>query len=116
MWWYIAILVVGFFLGLTSIYVGHTTLALWAYVVAILLGCIVAPFSLCLYGLLGGETLSLVQRSTLITVALALSRSRHCGILRTSIADYDRPEVLGPNQHQNYPEQSDETCALRSTG
>lgn len=53
MWWYVAILVVGFFLGLASIYVGHTTLDPWAYVVAILLGCIVAPFSLCLYGLLG---------------------------------------------------------------
>lgn len=53
MWWYVAVLLVGFFLGLASIYVGHTTLDPWAYVVAILLGCIVAPFSLCLYGLLG---------------------------------------------------------------
>ncbi|KAF7557926.1 hypothetical protein G7Z17_g298 [Cylindrodendrum hubeiense] len=52
-WWYGTVLLVGFFLGLGAIYVGDTTLDPWAYVVAILLGCIIAPFSLCLYGLLG---------------------------------------------------------------
>ncbi|KXH47301.1 oligopeptide transporter 8 [Colletotrichum salicis] len=52
-WWYIAILLVGFFTGLGAVIKGHTTLDAWAYVCAILLGCIVAPFSLCLYGLLG---------------------------------------------------------------
>ncbi|KAF4464779.1 oligopeptide transporter 8 [Fusarium albosuccineum] len=53
LWWYIVVLLVGFFLGLGAVAKGQTTLDLWAYVVAILLGCIVAPFSLCLYGLLG---------------------------------------------------------------
>ncbi|KAG5665047.1 hypothetical protein KAF25_008781 [Fusarium avenaceum] len=53
LWWYIVVLLVGFFLGLGAVAQGQTTLDLWAYVVAILLGCIVAPFSLCLYGLLG---------------------------------------------------------------
>lgn len=53
MWWYGAVLLTGFFLGLGAIYVGDTTLDPWAYVIAILLGCVVAPFSLCLYGLLG---------------------------------------------------------------
>ncbi|KAF0326925.1 hypothetical protein GQ607_005689 [Colletotrichum asianum] len=53
MWWYLAILLVGFFTGLGAVIKGHTTLDAWAYVCAILLGCIVAPFSLCLYGLLG---------------------------------------------------------------
>ncbi|KAI3533453.1 oligopeptide transporter 8 [Colletotrichum abscissum] len=52
-WWYIVILLVGFFTGLGAVIKGHTTLDAWAYVCAILLGCIVAPFSLCLYGLLG---------------------------------------------------------------
>ncbi|KAK7225211.1 hypothetical protein V2G26_013214 [Clonostachys chloroleuca] len=52
-WWYAIVLLVGFFFGLGAIYVGNTTLDPWAYVVAILLGCIIAPFSLCLYGLLG---------------------------------------------------------------
>ncbi|KAK1723538.1 hypothetical protein CaCOL14_001167 [Colletotrichum acutatum] len=52
-WWYVAILLVGFFTGLGAVIKGHTTLDAWAYVCAILLGCIVAPFSLCLYGLLG---------------------------------------------------------------
>ncbi|OLN92243.1 Oligopeptide transporter 5 [Colletotrichum chlorophyti] len=53
MWWYMAILLVGFFTGLGAVIKGHTTLDAWAYVIAILLGCVVAPFSLCLYGLLG---------------------------------------------------------------
>ncbi|PNH46307.1 hypothetical protein VD0004_g1765 [Verticillium dahliae] len=48
-WWYVAILLVGFFLGLGAVIHGNTTLDPWAY----LLGCVVAPFSLCLYGLLG---------------------------------------------------------------
>ncbi|CRJ88156.1 hypothetical protein BN1723_001526 [Verticillium longisporum] len=52
-WWYVAILLVGFFLGLGAVIHGNTTLDPWAYVIAILLGCVVAPFSLCLYGLLG---------------------------------------------------------------
>ncbi|KAI9154677.1 Oligopeptide transporter [Paramyrothecium foliicola] len=52
-WWYIVILLIGFFLGLGAVIRGNTTLDPWAYVVAILLGCIVAPFSLVLYGLLG---------------------------------------------------------------
>ncbi|KAH6661498.1 oligopeptide transporter 8 [Plectosphaerella plurivora] len=53
LWWYVGILLVGFFLGLGAVIHGKTTLDPWAYVCAILLGCIVAPFSLCLYGLLG---------------------------------------------------------------
>ncbi|KAF1950451.1 OPT superfamily oligopeptide transporter [Byssothecium circinans] len=53
LWWYGTVLLVGFFLGLGAIYSGDTTLDPWAYVVAILLGCIIAPFSFCLYGFLG---------------------------------------------------------------
>ncbi|TDZ17578.1 Oligopeptide transporter 5 [Colletotrichum orbiculare MAFF 240422] len=53
MWWYLGILLVGFFTGLGAVIKGHTTLDVWAYVCAILLECVVAPFSLCLYGLLG---------------------------------------------------------------
>lgn len=34
-WWYVAILLVGFFLGLGAVIHGNTTLDPWAYVVAI---------------------------------------------------------------------------------
>jgi hypothetical protein len=35
LWWYIVVLLVGFFLGLGTVAQGQTTLDLWAYVVAI---------------------------------------------------------------------------------
>ena len=35
LWWYIVVLLVGFFLGLGAVAQGQTTLDLWAYVVAI---------------------------------------------------------------------------------
>lgn len=34
-WWYVGILLVGFFLGLGAVFHGNTTLDPWAYVVAI---------------------------------------------------------------------------------
>lgn len=34
-WWYVAILLVGFFTGLGAVIKGHTTLDAWAYVCAI---------------------------------------------------------------------------------
>lgn len=35
MWWYMVILLVGFFLGLGAVIKGHTTLDPWAYVISI---------------------------------------------------------------------------------
>lgn len=35
MWWYMVILLVGFFLGLGAVVKGHTTLDPWAYVISI---------------------------------------------------------------------------------
>ncbi|WVQ84175.1 hypothetical protein IAT38_006322 [Cryptococcus sp. DSM 104549] len=53
MWWYLAILVVGFALGMIAVCIGHTTMTWWSYIVAIALGCVITPFSLILYGLFG---------------------------------------------------------------
>lgn len=43
-WWYVVILVVSFVLGLVVVIKEHITLPVWAYVVALLLGIIIAPF------------------------------------------------------------------------
>ena len=52
-WWYLALLVVSFSFGLVVVLTQHTTLPVYAYIVALLLGATVAPFSGILYALLG---------------------------------------------------------------
>lgn len=46
-WWYVAVLVVSFALGLIVVLKNNITLSAWAYVVALILGCIIAPFVSC---------------------------------------------------------------------
>lgn len=43
-WWYVAILVFAFILGLVVVIKENITLPAWAYVVSLILGTIVAPF------------------------------------------------------------------------
>ena len=43
-WWYAAILVLSFVLGIIVVTKEHITLPAWAYVVALLLGMFIAPF------------------------------------------------------------------------
>lgn len=43
-WWYILLLVVSFVLGLVVVLKENITLSAWAYVVALLLGIVIAPF------------------------------------------------------------------------
>jgi hypothetical protein len=43
-WWYVIVLVVSFFLGLIVVLKNNITLSAWAYVVALVVGCIIAPF------------------------------------------------------------------------
>lgn len=43
-WWYVAVLLVGFFLGLGAVIRGNTTLDPWAYVVSIV-SCPMCPQS-----------------------------------------------------------------------
>lgn len=52
-WWYIALFVLCFFAGLIVTLKGETTLPVWGYIIALLLGGFIAPFSCILYGLYG---------------------------------------------------------------
>ncbi|KAL1864950.1 hypothetical protein VTK73DRAFT_5579 [Phialemonium thermophilum] len=52
-WWYIAVLVISFVLGLVVVVKENITLSAWAYVVSLLLGIVIAPFSTILYSRYG---------------------------------------------------------------
>ncbi|GLI82270.1 hypothetical protein PoHVEF18_010700 [Penicillium ochrochloron] len=52
-WWYAVILFVSFILGLIVVLKENITLPAWAYVVALLVGIIIAPFSTILYSRYG---------------------------------------------------------------
>ena len=43
-WWYALVLVVSFVLGLIVVLKENVTLTAWAYVIALLLGTVIAPF------------------------------------------------------------------------
>ncbi|KAI9508128.1 oligopeptide transporter [Russula earlei] len=52
-WWYILLLVLAFFAGLISVLHGETTLPVWSYIVALISGVIVTPFSNLLFARMG---------------------------------------------------------------
>ncbi|KAL6705559.1 hypothetical protein ACN47E_006676 [Coniothyrium glycines] len=52
-WWYTTVLVISFVLGLIVVIKENITLPVWAYIVALLLGSIIAPFSIILYSRFG---------------------------------------------------------------
>lgn len=52
-WWYLILLAVSFVFGLVVVLTQHTTLPWYSYIVSLLLGTIVAPFSGVLYAILG---------------------------------------------------------------
>jgi len=43
-WWYVAVLVFSFILGLVVVIKENITLPVWAYIVSLLLGIFIAPF------------------------------------------------------------------------
>lgn len=51
--WYLATLVLSFLLGLVVVIKEDITLPWWGYLVALLLGAVVSPFSTILYGMMG---------------------------------------------------------------
>ncbi|TDZ31976.1 Oligopeptide transporter 4 [Colletotrichum spinosum] len=53
MWWYLVLFVLTFVAGLVVNIKGETTLPVWGYIVSLLLGGFIAPFSCILYGLYG---------------------------------------------------------------
>ncbi|KAF8464965.1 oligopeptide transporter [Russula ochroleuca] len=52
-WWYVLLLVLAFFAGLISVLHGETTLPVWSYIVALISGAIVTPFSTLLFARMG---------------------------------------------------------------
>lgn len=52
-WWFVAVLVISFILGLVVVITQDVTLPAWAYVVSLLLGAFIAPFSTILYSRFG---------------------------------------------------------------
>ncbi|KAL2061507.1 hypothetical protein VTL71DRAFT_6884 [Oculimacula yallundae] len=52
-YWYVAILVFSFVLGLVVVITQHITLPVWAYIVSLLLGSFIAPFSALIYSRFG---------------------------------------------------------------
>ncbi|PSS03204.1 OPT oligopeptide transporter [Coniella lustricola] len=52
-WWYVLVLVVSFFLGLIVVLREDITLPAWGYVVSLILGIVIAPFSTILYARYG---------------------------------------------------------------
>ncbi|TFK71693.1 oligopeptide transporter [Pluteus cervinus] len=52
-WWYACLLVLAFVAGLVVVVKGQTTLPWWSYIIALLLGAFVAPFSTLLFARMG---------------------------------------------------------------
>ncbi|EMD91812.1 hypothetical protein COCC4DRAFT_160685 [Bipolaris maydis ATCC 48331] len=52
-WWYMIVLLVSFILGLIVVIKENITLPVWAYIVALLLGTFISPFSTTLYARFG---------------------------------------------------------------
>lgn len=46
-WWYVAVLVLSFILGLVVVIKENITLPVWAYIVSLLLGIFIAPLVRC---------------------------------------------------------------------
>ncbi|KAJ5657849.1 uncharacterized protein N7484_001498 [Penicillium longicatenatum] len=53
MWWYIVFFGLAFIAGIIVTAKGETTLPVWGYIIALLVGAFIAPFSCILYGLYG---------------------------------------------------------------
>ncbi|KAJ4370267.1 hypothetical protein N0V86_009004 [Didymella sp. IMI 355093] len=52
-WWYMIVLVVSFILGLIVVIKENVTLPVWGYIVALLTGTIISPFSIIIYSRFG---------------------------------------------------------------
>lgn len=73
MWWYGVIFVLAFVAGIIVNTVGETTLPVWAYIVLVILGVVIAPFSMVLYALYGNG-IATNQLSKMVAGALVKNR------------------------------------------
>ncbi|KAB8217680.1 OPT oligopeptide transporter protein-domain-containing protein [Aspergillus novoparasiticus] len=97
MWWYLVLFVLAFVAGLIVNIKGETTLPVWGYIVSLLLGAFIAPFSCVLYGLYG-TGVSTNQLSKMVAGALHPGRplanlyfaswSHQCILLSVNLANW----------------------------
>ncbi|KAF9242072.1 OPT oligopeptide transporter protein-domain-containing protein [Melanogaster broomeanus] len=85
-WWYICLLVLSFVAGLVVVLKGQTTLPWYSYIVALLIGSFIAPFSQLLYARIGSgiRTTQLMQM-----VAGAISPGRPVANLYFTMWSHD---------------------------
>jgi OPT family oligopeptide transporter len=97
MWWYLVLFLLAFVAGLIVNIKGDTTLPVWGYIVSILLGAFIAPFSCVLYGLYGNG-IGTNQLSKMVAGALHPGRplanlyfaswSHQCILLSVNLANW----------------------------
>jgi uncharacterized membrane protein len=67
-WWYVIVLVASFALGLIVVLKNNITLSAWAYVVALIVGCVIAPFVSCHYIMDLSQPLTITEHYHLLEV------------------------------------------------
>jgi len=85
-YWYLALLALSFFAGLIVVLKGQTTLPWWSYIVALLLGSFITPFSTLLYARMGN---GIATNQLMKMVAGALNPGRPVANLYFSMWSHD---------------------------
>lgn len=82
-WWYIIVLVVSFALDLFVVFKNNITLSAWAYVVALVVGCIIAPFSTTIYSRYGNgiDGTRASCRKHVLRSMVTQRHQQHCGLV-----------------------------------
>jgi len=85
-WWYIILLVLSFVAGLIVVIKGQTTLPWWSYIVALILGAFMTPFSTLLYARMGN---GIATNQLMKMVAGAINPGRPVANLYFSMWSHD---------------------------
>ncbi|KZT71957.1 OPT superfamily oligopeptide transporter [Daedalea quercina L-15889] len=85
-YWYIGLLLLSFFAGLIVVLKGQTTLPWWSYLVALLLGAFITPFSTLLYARMGN---GIATNQLMKMVAGAINPGRPVANLYFSMWSHD---------------------------
>ncbi|PCH44332.1 peptide transporter MTD1 [Wolfiporia cocos MD-104 SS10] len=85
-YWYACLLVLAFFAGLIVVLKGQTTLPWWSYIIALLLGAFVTPFSTLLYARMGN---GIATQQLMKMVAGAINPGRPVANLYFSMWSHD---------------------------
>ncbi|KAH8093252.1 oligopeptide transporter [Cristinia sonorae] len=85
-YWYLALVVLAFFAGLIVVLKGETTLPWWAYIVALILGAFITPFSNLLFARMGN---GIATNQLMKMVAAAVNPGRPVANLYFSMWSHD---------------------------